>query len=795
MGIFQGIKKGADRVLGRAMELITGSGLDQELLTLEDGEIKDGAVYRSEELTGLIRAAAADSFVLLKNNGALPLKTTDTVAVFGRCQYDWFHVGYGSGGDVHAPYLVNLIDGLRNAGAKIYEPLAEEYRRLCRSKEFAARKGFWGHWPLSHPEVQLSSDVWNETVSRCPDAAAIVVIGRASGEDRDSLPKKGSYYLTDDERELLDIVTEHFGRVVVILNIGGIMDLTWLGDYGDRISAALIAWLGGQESGNAAADVLYCAVNPSGRLPDTVAKALSDYPSTEGFGAKNRTVYREGIYLGYRHFEKFAKDRILFPFGFGLSYTDFSFEPHGFVRTKTGVFISVKVKNTGKVPGKTAALIFVAPPKDGLDKPARVLVGFKKTRSLAPGEEQVLTVVADNRALASFSVEEHAFVMDAGEYAFDAEGVHLGGFTLTERITVESVHSLTPTREELKARIEAAIPDEPLAPESVDFSLASVLENRITLDEFVADLSKPELEALTRGHGMMNSPLGPKGNAGVFGGVIKPLQDRGVPAVSCCDGPAGLRMAAYCALIPCGTALAATFDTELVEALHTLLAHEMEFHGADVRLAPGMNLHRNPLCGRNFEYFSEDPVLSGRMAAACVRGVKAGGRAACPKHFACNNQEAFRNLNDSVVSERALRELYLRNFEICVKEGMPDLIMTSYNMINGVYSHYNFDLVTTVLRDEWGFDGAVMTDWWMQYRRSPEYPKLFGSAYRVRSQVDLLMPGARGHLAKRYSSDGTLLRTIGKKGGITKAEIQRSAKNVLNVIIKLKREEIEKTEN
>lgn len=790
MGVIKSIKTGVDRIMGHAVELFTGSGLTRELLALEEDGVEGGAAYRSEELIRLNRAAAADSFVLLKNDGTLPLKNTDELAVFGRCQYDWFFVGYGSGGDVHAPYFVNLIDGLRNAGANIYEPLAREYRRLCASKEFAARKGFWGHWPLSHPEVPLSGDMWTETVSACPDACAVVVIGRASGEDCDGLPKKGSYYLTDDEKELIDIAVESFSRVVVILNIGSLIDLSWISEYGDGISAVLIAWLGGQESGNAAADVLFGDVNPSGRLPDTAAKNLSDYPSAESFGGKKSTVYSEGIYVGYRHFEKFARESILYPFGHGLSYTEFSFEPHGFVRTKTGVFVSVTVKNTGDRAGKTSALIFAVPPKGGLDKPLRTLVGFKKTRVLAPGEEQILTVVADNTALSSYSEEEHAFVLDAGEYSFETEGVHLGGFTLTERVVSETVHSLTPTREELKRRIEAAIPKEPLAPEDVDFSLASVLDKTITLDEFVADLSKPELEALTRGHGMMDSPLGPKGNAGVFGGVIKPLRERGVPVISCCDGPAGLRMAAYCTLIPCGTALAATFDAELVEALHTELAHEMEHYNVDVRLAPGMNLHRNPLCGRNFEYFSEDPVLSGRMAAACVRGVKAGGRSACPKHLACNNQEAFRNVNDSVVSERALRELYLRNFEICVKESRPDFIMTSYNRINGVYSHYNFDLVTTVLRDEWGFDGVVMTDWWMKPGRSPEYPKLRDNAYRVRSQVDLLMPGSRRRFSRRYSSDGTLFRSLGKKDGITKAEIMRSAKNVLSAIIKLKKDQI-----
>ena len=780
------MKRGAAKLANRVTESFTGC-------FAHDKPIEAGAVYKSERLKALTRQAAAESCVLLKNNGVLPLDKSDTIAVLGRCQVDWFYVGYGSGGGVHAPYYVNLLEGLRNAGANVYEPLAEEYERLCAMREYRADHGYWGHWPFSHPEIPLSSEVWNSTaedLSSSERAAAIVVIGRAAGEDRDNQPKKGSWFLTDDERELLDIATGCFERVVVVLNIGSIMDLSWIEEYGDKLSAVLIAWLGGQESGNAVADVLCGKVNPSGRMPDTAARFISDWPSDKSFGGKKETVYEEGVFVGYRHFDKYAKESVLFPFGHGLSYTDFSVTPSGFVRTKTGVMTSLKVKNTGSRAGKNAVLLFARLPREGIDKPLRVLVGFKKTRELAPSEEQNLTIVCDNKSFSVFSEEKHAFILEPGEYSFEANGIHMGGFTLNEEETVEEAASLTPTAEERRKRIEASIPEWTTAPESVDHSLYDVMNGEITLDEFIADLSKSELEALSRGHGMMGSPLGPGGNAGVFGGITKHLRARGVPVLSCCDGPAGLRMNAVCTLIPCGTALAASFDTDLVEALHEELAGEMAFYNVDIRLAPGMNIHRHPLCGRNFEYFSEDPVLAGQMGAAVVRGIAAGGRAACPKHFACNNQEAFRTLNNSVVSERALREIYLRAFEICVKESRPLVIMTSYNRINGVYGHYHFDLVTTVLRGEWGFDGVVITDWYMRPGRSPEHPKLRDNAYRVRAQVDVLMPGSRLRIAKRYRSDGTLLRTLGKNGGITRAELMRGARNVLRVIIKLKKSQL-----
>ncbi|MDE6412879.1 MAG: beta-glucosidase, partial [Eubacterium sp.] len=274
-------------------------------------------------------------------------------------------------------------------------------------------------------------------------------------------------------------------------------------------------------------------------------------------------------------------------------------------------------------------------------------------------------------------------------------------------------------------------------------------------------------------------------NAGAFGGIIPSLRDKGVNPIITTDGPAGIRIRKYTSLIPCGTALASTFNCALVQELTSVMGAEMVKQESDVLLAPGMNIQRNVLCGRNFEYFSEDPVLSGKMGAAYVNGIQSNGVSACPKHFACNNQEVNRTKNDSRLTQRALREIYLKGFEICVKESNPMNIMTSYNKINGVWSHYNYDLVTTVLRGEWGYTGSVMTDWWMQKSASPEFPIIKDNAYRVRAQVDVLMPGDKFG-TKKYKSDGTLLPTLEKEDGITRAELERTAKNVLNLVLKLK---------
>ncbi len=772
--------KKIQKAFGKAVRQIVDSAMGGSLV--QDETTAEGDRYVTPGIGELIRQAGAESCVLLKNDGALPLDRERETAVFGRCQLDWFYVGYGSGGDVNEPYHVNLIDGLRGSGVKVNADVLDAYETWTSLEENEADHGWWGHWPMNHPEMPLDEELVRNAAKSAD--SALVVIGRAAGEDRENTLTKGSYYLTDEERSMLDKVTDAFSRTVVLLNIGNVIDMSWTEEYGDRISAVMIVWQGGMESGNAVADVLTGAVCPCGRLADTIARHYEDYPSSANFGGTDFNDYAEGIYVGYRHFDRHP-ETVLYPFGFGLSYTDFRVEPGKPERTGTETKVTVTVTNTGGVPGKEAVLLWCEAPEGRLDKPARVLAAFGKTETLAPGESGTLTLRCDDRCLSSYDEENSSFVMEAGGYRFSVNGVPAGGFVLESEITTEQCEPLCRTSEELRERILARLPEEIPATDG-QITLEDVAEGKASLDDFIGGLSDAELEALSRGHGMMGSVLGVPGNAGAFGGVIQSLRAKGVPPVITCDGPAGLRMKRYCALIPCGTALACTWNTELVEALSAKVGDEMVHYGADVQLAPGMNIHRNPLCGRNFEYFSEDPLLSGKMAAAMIRGVQSRGKAACPKHFACNNQERNRNRNDSRVSERALREIYLRNFEIAVREAKPLVIMTSYNKINGVWSHYNYDLVTSVLRGQWGFEGCVITDWWMRKSRSPEFPLLRNNAYRVRAQVDVLMPGDSSRMAKRYRSDGSLLQSLGRPGGITRAELQRTAKNVLTLILKLK---------
>ena len=771
-----GITKIFNKVMRKGFQLVTGSPLAQESVRNTDTS-KAIAEGIGENEIALARRTSAEGCVLLKNDGhALPLLKEEEVAVFGRCQRDYFYVGYGSGGDVKAPYLISLMDGLDRCKASYDKKLAEIYRTFCEDPKYAADPGWWGHWPMSHPEMPVTKEMVEEAAA--PSKKALVVIGRAAGEDRENTLTKGSYYLTEEETHLLDLVTETFEKVIVVLNIGNIMDMSWTAKYGDKIASILIAWQGGMESGNALCDVLYGEMNPCGRLSDTIANFYEDYNTAENFGGKEFNDYKEGIFVGYRYFASQAKEKILYPFGFGLSYTSFQKEvlafeaPEGSLADRdVKIHVRVKVTNTGDVPGKDVILLWCHQAQGRLEKPAYILAGFSKTGTLAPGESQEMLLETNAGYISSYDEEKSAFLLEAGDYRFfinddGIEEIAAGSWNVAAEAITEQCEKAMTKEVDLKQRILDRMPQ----------------ENR---DPLIQSLSDKELEAMTRGHGMMNSVLGAKGNAGVFGGILESLREKGIRPIVCADGPAGIRLTANCALLPCGTAQACSFNLQLIEDLYAQVGNEMEQKGVDVLLGPGMNIHRNPLCGRNFEYFSEDPLLSGKMGAAVVRGIQQSGRSACPKHFACNNQETHRNINDARVSERALREIYLRNFEICVRESAPKVIMTSYNKINGVWSHYNYDLVTTILRKQWGFDGVVITDWWMKRSKSPEFPQLEDNAYRVRAQVDILMPGAITRVERKYISDGSLLKTLGQKDGIKKAELFRTAENVLRLLQRL----------
>ena len=757
----------------------------------------------------LLRHAAAQGAVLLENKGALPLKAGARVSLFGRVQVNWFCTGYGSGGDVNTPYQISLLDGLRSCdGLEVNEELAKTYESWCAENPIST--SLWGTWPRFYPEMPLTEELVRN--AKRASEQAVIVIGRASGEDRENVLEPGGYYLTEEEKTMLQAVTGEFPGAVLVLNIGGVMDFRFLKEY--DFGAVLILWQGGMESGNAAADLLSGKVSPSGRLTDTIAETYADYPSATHFGDRKGNEYWEDIYVGYRWFETFGKEKVLYPFGHGLSYTSFSLE----VQAGFGLEHRVVVTNTGSRPGRDTVMLFLEKPCGVLGNPARELAAFAKTRELAPGESQELVLTAMEYQLASYddsglTGHKSCYVLQPGDYKFylgenvrHAEFVgefHVEALRVVQQLTEaaaptapfpilarqdgETTERMAAAKTiDLKKIITDALPPELFQTGDRGYKLKDVKEGRASLDAFVAQLDLDELEAISRGAYIMGHPLGAKGNAGIFGGVTESLRAKGIPPVVTTDGPSGIRLYDSCSLLPIGTLLACSFDTELVETVYAALAREMKVRGSDVLLAPGLNIHRNPLCGRNFEYYSEDPLVSGKMAAAAVRGLQSEGVSACPKHFACNNQEVNRNRNDSILSQRALREIYLKGFEICVKESHPRNLMTSYNKINGVWGHYHYELVQIILREEWGYEGNILTDWWMQYATSPEFPKLTGNGYRVRARVNVLMPGSRTIYDPRRKSDGTLLATYRKPEGITLGEMQLNAKQVLRCVMELK---------
>lgn len=753
----------------------------------------------------------SEGIVMLKNeNNALPLDTDKEVAVFGRIQFHYYKSGTGSGGMVNVTKVVNILDGLIDNGVKVNEKLLGTYRKWDRENPFDLGEG-WGGEPWSQKEMPLDEGLVKETAKSCE--TAIVIIGRTAGEEQDNKLEAGSYLLSDDEIEMLTVVRENFKKVVLLLNVGNIIDMTDI----NRIApdAVLYVWQGGMTGGKGTADVLTGKVSPSGKLPDTIASKASDYPSDANFGReKNRDIYAEDIYVGYRYFETFAKEKVLYPFGFGLSYTEFEIKTEKAEITEGAVKLSVSVKNIGFYKGKEVIEVYCEAPQGRLGKAARVLCGFEKTRELVPQEEQVVEIAVDISKLASYDDSgvmgnKSCYVLEAGEYKFyvgsdvrSAEyacSFEQGENFVTERLTqalapVESFERIKPVCEggafsigreavpvsevDESARRLEKLPKEIAYTGDKGIKLWDVKNGKNTMDEFIAQLSDYDLSCIIRGEGM-GSPRVTAGTASAFGGVSENLNGFGIPAGCCSDGPSGMRLdcGTKAFSLPNGTMIASSFNKELTRELFTLMGLEMAANRVDCLLGPGMNIHRHPLNGRNFEYFSEDPFLTGKMAAAELKGMAGAGVTGTIKHFCANNRETNRHFIDSVVSERALREIYLKGFEIAVKEGGASSVMTTYGRVNGLWTAGNFDLNTVILREEWGFKGFTMTDWWANINVRGKEPDKTDFAAMARAQNDVYMVCPDGE----KNDDNTLAAL--ENGGIERCELQRNAANICGFLL------------
>lgn len=764
-----------------------------------------------KEYENTARQAIAEGCVLLENNGVLPLKKDCTVSVFGRIQSSYFKSGTGSGGKVNVTKVWNIVEGLEESGhVKINEALRKVYTEWEKTHPIDEGMG-WGKEPWAQEEMPLTQEIVKEAAGSSD--LALVIIGRTAGEDKDNSATKGSWFLTDTEYEMMRLVREGFDKMAVVLNVGNIIDMNFVADI--KPDAVLYGWQGGMLGGLGTADILTGKINPSGKLTDTIAKALTDYPSDKYFGNLERNFYSEDIFVGYRYFESFAKDKVLYPFGYGLSYTSFKLETAGSSNDAATQQINLKIKvtNTGDKAGKEVVQIYISAPNGKLGKADRVLAGFEKTKLLEPGASQEITFTIPYYDFASYddsgaTGHKSCFVLEEGNYKVYAgtdvrSAQEAFTFNLDKLLVIkecEEAYAPVLAFDRMHVTGDGTLTMEPTPLSTIDmwerrvqrlpqeipqtgdkgYKLRDVLDGKVTIQDFIAQLTDEELACLTRGEGMGSSLVTP-GTASAFGGVSPRLKEHfGIPVSCCDDGPSGMRL--DCGMkafsLPNGTSLACTFNRQLVKDLYTLTGLEMAATSVDNLLGPGMNIHRHPLNGRNFEYFSEDPFVTGVIGSAMIQGLQASGVTGTMKHFCGNNQETNRHGTDSVISERALREIYLKGFEIATRNG-ADSVMTTYGIVNGIHTSSSYDLNTTILRKDWGFKGVVMTDWWALLNEPGEEPNKTNFAVMIRAQNDLYMCCPDG---KTDASGENTFQAL-KDGTLTRAELQRTAANVCSHVM------------
>lgn len=752
----------------------------------------------------------SEGIVMLKNdNDALPLNPDDEIALFGRIQLHYYKSGTGSGGMVNVSKITGIPDGLLENGVSVNEELLDVYRKWDSENPFDLGDG-WGKEPWSQTEMPLDEAL----VAHVSESShtAIVIIGRTAGEEQDNSLHEGSYLLTAAEKDMLAKVRHHFPKMIVLLNVGNIIDMNELLSFDP--DSVLYVWQGGMTGGTGTADVLTGKISPCGKLTDTIAANVNDYPSAPYFGDPYRNFYSEDIYVGYRYFETFARDNVLYPFGFGLSYTTFDIAITGAKQLSDKWDFTVKVTNTGNYSGKEVVQIYCKAPQGRLGKPSRVLCGYEKTDTLAPGKSQVMMISVSNAQIASYddsgvTGHAHCFVLEEGTYRFyagsdvrSAKEFYHCPQNSTEVISrheqalapVESFDRIHPEISEGRyvirmenvplSHVDEAKRRQDNLPKEIPFTgdkgirLADVKNGTHTMDEFIAQLTDYDLSCMIRGEGM-NSPKVTAGTAAAFGGVSDELTALGIPCGCCDDGPSGMRLdcGTKAFSLPNGTMIACTFNRTLIRELFSLTGLEMIANKVDCLLGPGMNIHRHPLNGRNFEYLSEDPFLTGTIASAQLKGLHSAGVTGTIKHFCGNNQETDRHDTNAVISERALREIYLKGFEIAVKEGNADSIMTTYGPVNGVWTAANYDLTTQILRNDWGFTGFAMTDWWAKINRRGQAVDKSDLAAMAMAQNDVYMVCSCG-----AQNDDNILASL-KDGSLQRSELQRCAANICRFLM------------
>ena len=681
--------------------------------------------------------------------------------------------------------------------------------------------------PFAYP---TGRPITEADVTESDTDTAVYVIARQAGESGDKKLDNGDFELFPEEISHLRFLSEYYEHTVLVINSGSSMDLSPLDEI--RLSAVIFFCQQGEEGGNALGGILSGKVNPSGKLTDTWARSYADIPYGDRFsylsGDTSKEYYHEGIYVGYRYFDSFGVSP-RYHFGYGLSYTVFELAVKDLSCGGTAIRADVSVRNIGRTAGKEVVQAYISCPSGKLEREYQSLAAFAKTRLLEPREEEILSLEMDLADFAAYDTESASFILEKGCYVLRVGNAsdrtfEVFGFEVPETVTVSALKNCCSPREEFETLRKEGDGKAPIRfgkkildlsgmqPFRCEYPKPAPLDDP-DVSEVMKKLSEKDLIELCVGAGLKGMFSGRKiVTPGTVGRTTDRLFKKGLVNVNLSDGPAGVRilrrsvikwglvrMADYsmsfmkylpkwvkrlvmadpkrdrleyqfCTAFPVETSLAQTWNTELCERVGQAVADEMNEYNITYWLAPAMNIHRNPLGGRNFEYYSEDPLLTGKIAAAVVRGVQSRpGCYATVKHFACNNQEDNRNRSDSILSERALREIYLRGFEICVKEARPKAVMSSYNKVNGVYTSNSYDLLTDILRSEWGFDGIVMTDWHSTGKGLADNGTCFTAGN------DLIMPGGRSY---RKAVSRAL-----KSGQISRRDLETAASRIIRQIL------------
>ena len=801
--------------------------------------------YEIENIKRL-RPYLAECTVLLKKNGAFPLDGPCRIFAAGSGVRDTVKGGTGSG-EVNSRYFVNVEQGLKDAGFTIANPFWPDMYSTFKEKAHSdfvagikrkARKEKTNVLVASmgavikQPEYIIPLDYTAD--------AAVYVVSRISGEGNDRLAEKGDFLLTDSEVRDILALDKNYERFMLVINAGGPVDLSPVMEVGNILVLSQL----GVETGAALADILLGKAYPSGKLATTWA-AAEDRCTAGDFGDRDDTRYREGIYVGYRFFDTFGLD-VLFPFGYGLGYTDFTAGKAAVKVNGPEVEVSSRITNKGKYKGMETLQVYVSCPSGKLDRETKSLAGFAKTRELDPGKSQTVKVSFDIRDLAGFDTKSASYILEKGEYIVlagtDSANVKPSAvLTLDEDFTAFRAERLFDGADfnDLRGFRSRDFDTEKIPAFRLDLSACAAKglkdKNSSEMAALVPDgLTGEELALMNTGHFKEKGALAASvvgdaaiSVAGAAGESCRRFADRGIGSIVMSDGPAGVRISKryyedskgkhaigstlpetmkdilpgvlvkaidrepkekkgrvfreqYCTAIPVAAAVAQSWDLDFAETCGDIVGSEMDIFGIDLWLAPALNIHRNILCGRNFEYFSEDPLISGKFAAAITRGVqKHPGRGVTIKHYAANNQETNRYANNSIISERALREIYLKGFGICIREADPMAVMTSYNLLNGEHTSESRELAD-VLFKEFGFDGLIMTDWViggdMMIAKGSKYGAP-DAAKVAAAGCSLFMPGSR--------RDCDQIMAGLKKGTVSEQQLRENTGRIMHVINRL----------